>query len=311
MSRVYIYEFIEDFQCAEAKTEKQDIIREFCDRLWRSLPRRKSEARAISFSVASSIKDEYKKLFEKYNRIEYMGYRSRTQSDDSFVILKQGLNNIYENMCDPDICSTPEYINLLRAPRRLYYDFFQNPNAEADPAAMELEIQGCLAAAEKVKQISAARKVKMSWEQYKRFVERKMFRIFENYRVLDWTCSTPVVLTDFIDDDHYAVSYIMSSINGYIKHERFEHLGVRRGHKLIPCPNCGAGLIEANGAFQKCVLCRPVYQKQQTKELKCIDCGEKFVVGAKSRRARRCPSCYRKYRKEQKANYERNRRNAS
>ena len=81
-----------------------------------------------------------------------------------------------------------------------------------------------------------------------------------------------------------------------------------KGENYIRCSECGV-LTKGNktGTKRYCSSCVQ-YSPQETKRVKCVDCGSEFEVAAKNNQSIRCACCYETYRKSRKLETQRIRR---
>lgn len=83
----------------------------------------------------------------------------------------------------------------------------------------------------------------------------------------------------------------------------FRNLGneylYRIGENYIRCAECGT-LVKnnKNGTKKYCSACSS-YIPQETKQVKCVDCGKTIIISAKNTKTHRCDECKKSYRNKQ------------
>ena len=113
-----------------------------------------------------------------------------------------------------------------------------------------------------------------------------------------------------IDNINTKVLFIDEDSKEILKITKFRDLGNEylfwKGEKFKRCRECGK-LIRPNKQNNNsyCNECK-AYQPIVTKVLKCIDCGEEFVVDARNTKTIRCNFCQKSKNRERKRNWKRN-----
>lgn len=112
-----------------------------------------------------------------------------------------------------------------------------------------------------------------------------------------------------LDNLNIRVAFICDSGDEALFVSDFRELGYEyqlyRGKNYVRCAECGI-LIKGNknGTKKYCNNCA-AYTPKEIREVYCVDCGKKFVVGPKSGRSIRCADCQSRIRKEKKRQWAR------
>lgn len=95
------------------------------------------------------------------------------------------MNNLYFAFCDPRICMDTRYIDCLREPKRQYLSHITG-RVVAPVEAIEETIDQKLSEAGELYRINAGRKLNLSWNEFKGFVQQRLMNILDNYVSPDW-----------------------------------------------------------------------------------------------------------------------------
>lgn len=132
---MYLYEILEDYKYAEDISEKDAIFDAFCSALWSCGNNRTRMTKTIRYRVRNDlINTETGKIFDAWSDVEYTYYRSMTDKDNWCDIIRQKLNNIYSVYFDPEIVVDKEYMQLIKTPKRLYYEWISG--IDTDPEVL-------------------------------------------------------------------------------------------------------------------------------------------------------------------------------
>lgn len=301
----HLYEVFDDYICAKTKEEKSDVVRRFCSSLWKVPNQNTMITKTISYRITRHIPDDFFNVFDKYKTINYNTYKSFTNNTNSWHILRQKINNIYNRMCNPKYCTKKDYLDSLSMPKTLYYRYI---NGTTDLGAKEIqnEIESSILKANELYEKYANQKLKMTWGEYKDFVNDCMLKCFENFIPLDeYETKDKIVLDiDFWNEDNFIISYIGKSINGYMKNYQKKYYGLP-GHKEYTRCSCG-GLFVQNetNRIRTCNQCNKRYKPKGAKIIKCVDCGIEFEINSNTKQHLRCAECYNKYRRKYKSSHE-------
>lgn len=303
MQRKYIYEFIEDYQSEQTKVGKKRILLRFSSQLWASNPHDRVHTKKFTKLDSEIIPVEIADILTPYENYSYSIPSTYSQTSSSFEILKQRINNLYSGFCDSSVAMDRHTIRKMSYAHKIWNQIATGSNQDVGSARYIHEIVSLF---EETLKNERGKKIDLSWDLFKSFIDKKMEMIFENYEAPNWDTSSSLVLTDFVNTDHYAISYISSSLTGYLRNERLKYHNIPRGGALNICPICGRGLVKQGKEVEGCIWCLKVPHTLEGKQLICSSCGNTYVVGSKSRRSVLCPSCYIEYRKLKKIEYARN-----
>ena len=302
MENRYIYEYMEDYQIAETEADKKRAVMNFCAHLWESEPGRRAQVQTEEFDPEEIQDSNVREIFREYSKTVYWQAITKTKSISSMEILKQRINNLYTIFCDRTLCLERGYLAGLMYPLKLFKQYTRSPDKYSAPEIARL-LKESSDKTDRIFRENTGRKMDMTWPAFKRFVEDRMVVIFQNYQEPGWDFSGRMVLSDFINTDHYLISYISSSLTGYLKNERLEFHGIRRGHNYEPCHHCGIGFVEIDSPGAHCIRCAQKKIKRKMQDLICAQCGRVYSVGTKSRRSTLCPMCYTEHRRKKNLEY--------
>ena len=193
-----------------------------------------------------------------------------TSNTDYISLIRQKINNIYNNYCEPRLCTRKDYMELLHMPKTTYYRW-EKYHDENDIDDLENRIRENLNKAQELKNQYSKQKMQLTWKQFKPFVEEYLRRGFNNYISLDeFENKTKFVLdTDLWTEDNFAIRYLCRCLQNGIKDYQKKYYGLYRKGK-----------------------------RSKLKIKRCIDCGELFWVKNKDNQTVRCAECYKKWREQ-------------
>lgn len=245
---MYLYEIIEDYKFAKSEKEKAEIFDLFCSLIWSSDNKRKVYTKSIHYNVNKKLlHTDLGKVFDVWSKVEYKYYKPMTQDDDWCSLIRQKINNIYTRYFDREVILKKEYMDLLKTPKRLYYEWISGSDMNADTVTKLID--DAMSEVAKVKLAFQQEKMDLSWVEYRNVVEEFLSRCFKNCKLIsDYEDKTVVSRLDFLTEDHFYVSYICRSLDGEIKKWQKRYYGLpknsRRGYKR--CKQCGS-IIERTG----------------------------------------------------------------
>ena len=264
----FLYEIIEDYKESKTEEEKDEIFRSFCSSIWSSDNKRRIYKKSVRFNVRKDLlQTELGQVFDTWSDIEYTYYKSMTKDENWRFIIRQKVNNIYTRYFDKEVILGKEYMSLLKVPKKLYYQWISGIDMET--ATVTGIIDDAIDNAEKVKLRLQKEKMSLSWNEYKKFVEDFLMRCFNNCRLIaEYEDNTKInTRLDFLTEDHFYVSYICRTLEGYFKNYQKEYYGVRRGHGNIysRCKQCGS-VIEKTG--NRRLYCNQCARERELKRYK-------------------------------------------
>lgn len=248
-NETFLYEIIEDYKDADSQEERDEIFNSFCSSIWSSNNKRRTYTKTIKYNVKKDLLNtDLGQVFDVWSEVEYKYYKSMTKDENWSPIIRQKLNNIYTKYFDKEVILGKEYMNLIKTPKRLYYEWISgiDMNAETVTAIIDDAIDN----AEKVKTKFQMKKMELSWNEYKKVAEEFLRRCFENCKLIgEYEDKTKISSRlDFLTEDYFYVGYICKSLDGEIRKWQKRKCGLpqssRKGYSR--CKQCG-GLIEKTG----------------------------------------------------------------
>lgn len=263
-----MYEIIEDYKEAKTEEEKDDIFKSFCSSIWSSDNKRRIYKKSIKFNVRKDLlQTELGQVFDTWSDVEYTYYKSMTKDANWCSIIRQKINNIYTRYFDKEVILGKEYMDLLKTPKKLYYQWISGIDMDAYTVT-EL-IDNAIDNAQKVKIKLQKEKMSLSWNEYKNVVEEFLKRCFDNCKLIgEYEDKTKInTMLDFLTEDHFYVGYICRTLENYFKNYQKEYYGVRRGHGNIysRCKQCGS-VIEKTG--NRRLYCNQCVRERELKRYK-------------------------------------------
>lgn len=246
-NEIFLYEIIEDYKEAENNEVKDEIFNSFCSSIWASDNKKRTYIKTIHFKVRKDLLDtELGRVFNTWSGIEYRYYKSMTKDENWCAIIRQKINNIYTRYFDKEVILNKEYMDLLKKPKLMYFDWLSGTEMNAD--IVTDIIDDTIDKAEKFKQRFQMEKMTLSWNEYKKVVEGFLRRCFDNCKLIEeYEDKTQIVNNyDFITEDNFYVKYINRSLDGEMRKYQKQYYGIRDHKKYSRCKRCG-GIIEKTG----------------------------------------------------------------
>lgn len=265
----YLYEIIEDYREAVSREEQERIFRSFLTLVWASPNKRTAYTKYIRFKVRADRADtELGKLFSAWAVTQYQYCRPVTGDGAWQAILRQKINNLYTRYFDREVILSREYMDLLRTPKRLYYEWISGVEMEAaSVSGILLEASGRAAM---VRERLQREKLPLTWGQYKEMVEGFLYRCFENVKLIDEYEDKSSVASrlDFHTEDHFYVRYFCKCLDGevknWIKRKSGAPLHSRKGYRH--CKICGLLIAKTNNRSLYCKTCKHRMQLEWQKK---------------------------------------------
>lgn len=262
-----MYEIIEDYKEAKTLEEKDEIFNSFCSSIWSSDNKRRIYKKAIRFNIRKDLlSTELGQIFDTWSDVEYMYYKSMTKDENWNSIIRQKINNIYTRYFDREVILGKEYMDLLKTPKKLYYQWISGIEMNAETVT-EI-IDDAIGNAAKVKIKLQREKMSLSWNEYKKVVEEFLRRCFDNCKLIgDYEDKTKVnTMLDFLTEDHFYVGYICKSLEGEILKWQKKYYNIRDHKKYSRCELCGS-LIEKTGNKRiYCNKCAEISKKRSNRK---------------------------------------------
>lgn len=262
----FLYEMIEDYKDAGTQEEKDRIFSAFCASVWSSDNKRRIYRKSIRFRVRKDLlRTETGQIFDFWSEVEYKHHKSITKEADWNAILRQKINNLYTRYFDKEVISNPEYMDLLKTPKRLYYEWISG--IDMDAGTVTSLIGSAMDKAEKVKARLQAEKMTLSWSDYKKIVEDFLRTDFENCMLIGEYEDTAGFTSriDFLTEDHFYAAYLCRTLENRFRNYQKTYYNVRRGHgnRYSRCIRCGALVEKTNNRVKYCKNC---YQQVNRKD---------------------------------------------
>lgn len=239
----YLYEIIDDYKNSNSDEEKNDIFKSFCSSIWSSENKRRVYTKTIRFSVRKDLLDtDIGQIFDDWSEVEYKGYKSMSKETDWCSLIRQKVNNLYTRYCDKEIILKQDYMNLLKTPKRLYYQWIDGIDMDANE--LTTIIDDAIDDAEKLKITYQKQKMDLSWNDYKKIVEGFFQRCFDNCKLIeDYEDNSRYCgIYDFMNEDNFYIKYFCDRLEGNIKDYQKKYYGLkyssRKGYKR--CIKCGS-----------------------------------------------------------------------
>lgn len=217
--------------------------------------------KTIHFKVRKDLLNtELGQVFDTLSGIEYRYYKSMTKDENWCAIIRQKINNIYTRYFDKEVILNKEYMDLLKKPKLMYFDWLSGTEMDADTVTDIID--DAIDEAEKLKQRFQIEKMALSWNEYKKVIEGFLRRCFDNCKLIgEYEDKTQIVNNyDFITEDNFYVKYINRSLDGEIRkyQKRYYNLPQTSRKGYSRCKRCG-GIIEKTGRnTQYCNDCKGI-----------------------------------------------------
>lgn len=253
---LFLYEIIEDYKEAETTEEKNEIFDSFCSSIWSSNNKRRIYIKSIRFHVRKDLLDtELGKVFDAWSDIKYKYYKSMTKDENWASLIKQKINNIYIRYFDKEVILGKEYMNLLKTPKRLYYEWTSGIDMNVETVTKI--IYDAMDNAEKARKRLQLEKMSLSWNEYKKVIEGFLRKCFDSCKLIeDYEDAAKIVSRlDFLTEDNFYVGYICKSLEGYILKWQKTYYNIREHKKYCRCKQCGSMIEKTNNRILYCRKC--------------------------------------------------------
>lgn len=264
----FLYEIIEDYKEAKTDEEKNEIFKSFCSSIWSSDNKRRIYKKSIRFNVRKDLLNtELGQVFDTWSDIEYIYYKSMTKDENWNSIIRQKINNIYTRYFDKKVILGKEYMDLLKTPKKLYYQWISGIDMEAETVT-EI-IDDAIDSAEKVKAKLQQEKMSLPWNEYKKVVEDFLKRCFDNCKLIgEYEDKTRIsTRLDFLTEDHFYVGYICKSLEGEILKWQKKYYGIRDHKKYSRCKQCGSIIEKTGNKRMYCYKCAKEKERERKRKI--------------------------------------------
>ncbi len=263
----FLYEIIEDYKEAKTQEEKDGIFNSFCSSIWSSNNKRRIYAKSIKFNVRRNLLDtDLGQVFNTWSNIEYRYYKAMTREEHWCSIIRQKINNIYTRYFDKEVILGKEYMDLLKTPKRLYYEWISG--IDMDVATVTEIIDDAIDKSIKVKSRLQMEKMNLSWNDYKKVIEGFLRKAFDHCKLIDEYEDKTKIITrlDFLTEDHFYVGYICKSLEGEILKWQKQYYGIRDHKKYKRCKRCGDIIEKTGNKRLYCNNCSTIMKKESNRK---------------------------------------------
>ena len=229
----YLYEIIDDYKHSDSDEEKDDIFKSFCSSIWSSENKRRVYTKTIRFSVRKDLlQTDIGQVFDVWSEVEYTGYKAMTKETDWCSLIRQKVNNLYTRYFDKEVILKKDYMNLLNTPKRLYYQWIDGVEMDADE--LTTIIDDAIDDAQKLKFTYQKQKMELSWSEYKKIIEGFFQRCFDNCKLIEdyEKDSNYCGIYDFMNEDNFYIKYFCKYIENEMKHWEKQYYGLKRGRNI-------------------------------------------------------------------------------
>lgn len=263
----YLYDIIDDYKHSKSNREKNDIFKSFCSSIWSSDNKRKIYTKKIRFTVREDLLNtKIGQIFDVWSEIDYKKNKTTSKETDWCSLIRQKINNLYTRYFDKDVILKRDYMNLLNTPKRLYYQWIDGEKTDSNE--LTAIIDDAMDKAFKLRTTYQKQKMELSWNDYKKIIERFLQRCFDNCELIeDYEDKTKLNhIYDFINEDNFYISYFCKSLEGEMKKWQKQYYGIRDHKKYRRCNDCGR-LFELKTANQhRCPKCQSIFNRKNKTE---------------------------------------------
>ncbi len=263
----FLYEIIEDYKEAKTEEEKNEIFHSFCSSIWSSNNKRRIYKKSIKFNVRKDLlQTELGQVFNTWSDIEYTYYKSMAKDENWYSIIRQKINNIYTRYFDKEVILGKEYMNLLKTPKKLYYQWISG--IDMDATTVTEIIDDAIDNAQKIKAKLQKEKMSLSWTEYKKVIEEFLKKCFDNCKLIgEYEDKTKIVtMLNFLTEDNFYVGYICKSLEGEILKWQKKYYGIRDHKKYSRCKQCGSIIEKSNNRILYCKKCGKEINRVKTQK---------------------------------------------
>ena len=265
----YLYEIIDDYKHSDSDEEKNDIFKSFCSSIWSSENKRRVYTKTIRFSARKDLlQTDIGQVFDVWSEVEYTGYKAMTKETDWCSLIRQKVNNLYTRYFDKDVILKKDYMSLLNTPKRLYYQWIDGVEMDADE--LTTIIDDAIDDAQKLKVTYQKQKMELSWSEYKKVIEGFFQRCFDNCKLIEEyeKDSKYCGIYDFMNEDNFYIKYFCNRLEGNMKDYQKHYYGLKYSsrNKYKRCECCGKMIEKTNNRIKYCNNCSCEINKKKTRE---------------------------------------------
>lgn len=253
----YLYEIIDDYKNEDFNEEKAEIFEDFCSSIWSSKNKRRTYIKTIKFKVREDLlESEIGQIFNYWSVVEYTGYKAMTKDTDWCSLIRQKINNLYTRYFDKEVILRKDYMNLLKTPYNLYYRWIKG--VEMNASELTTTIEDSIYKAAELKLVYQKQKMNLSWAEYKKVIEEKLIKIFDNCKSIEEyeiDNLTNKYIYEFASEDNSYIKYICDSLEGEMLKWQKKYYGVREHKQYKRCKECGKMIEKTNNRVMYCKEC--------------------------------------------------------
>lgn len=265
----YLYEIIDDYKHSCSDEEKNDIFKSFCSSIWSSENKRRVYTKTIRFSVRKDLLEtEVGQVFDTWSEIEYKGYKAMSKEIDWCSLIRQKINNLYTRYFDSEVILKRDYMSLLNTPKRLYYQWVDGMEVDADE--LTTIIDDAIGDAENLRVKYQKQKMELSWNDYKKVVEEFLQRCFDNCKLIEdyEKYSKHCGIYDFMNEDNFYIKYFCDRLEGNMLDYQKKYYGLkyssRKGYNR--CVDCESLFEQRTKNQHRCPTCQLIYNRKNKTE---------------------------------------------
>lgn len=264
----YLYEIIDEYKNTDSEEEKNEIFKSFCSSIWASENKRRTYTKVIHFNVKENlINTDVGQVFNTWSEVKYIGYKAMSKETDWISLIRQKVNNLYTKYFDKEVILQKDYIYELSTPKRLYYQWIDG--IEMDANELTDIIDNAIDKAEKLKNTYQKQKMELSWSEYKQVIETFFQRIFNNCKLIDdYEDKTKLVtIIDYMNEDNFYIGYFCTYLENEIKQYQKKYYGVRSHQKYKRCKSCGKLIEKVGNKKTYCEECAREKEKERKRKI--------------------------------------------
>ena len=262
ISDKFLYEILDDYKAID---NKKEIFDEFIRVIFKCSNIRQITVKNIKFKVLDDMRTTLVgQVFAKYENVPFFYSKTKTNNKDFISLIRQKINNLYNNYCEEKICTRKEYMELIKYPKQLYHQWINNDGFTLTSEEIDQVINDKLKFADDVKLKYSKQKMKLKWKDYKDFVYQCLEKAFNNFICLDdFEDKQKFVLSiDTWNEDNFCVRYLCRCLDGGIRDFQKKYYGLYKKGKrskrtYARCEDCGRMFLS---------------NKNATKTYRCKDC---------------------------------------
>ena len=244
---------------SDDEKEKKKFKKGFYKILWESLPYKKID-RSFRYKVIDDkIEDaELRELFKEHSIFKYKRLKSRYNINKLCKedLIRARINSNYGKYCDKEVYLGKDYYKYMGHIRNIYFNYINGEYESPEQAKQELT--DTYNKAIQLKEEAESNKLNITWEEYQKFIEQCLDRIFENYVPFEendeWEDSEH---WDW-DEDNAVLRYVNVSLNGYLKNL----IRDSKKPKEKFCKECGVE-IDVKSSAKYCKECAIIIKKEK------------------------------------------------